>query len=133
MMKRMLVPCASLLLCACGEEDEHAPIPTAEPIPGKAGYIYSPYTGKELDVRGKRPGLAIIDVSDELAKKLIVPWVTPEIGVNMPYAVPVPGWRGYVFNPFTGNPVDVRDVPAETVVTDPNDRNSAHRFKIAPE
>lgn len=131
-MKRMFGLSVILLLCGCGEVEEREPIPIAEAIAGRAGYAYSPYTGESLDVRGKRAGLAMIDVSDELARKLIVPWVEPELGVNMPYAVPVPGRYGYVFNPFTGKMVDVRGVPEGMVVTDPNGPSPDHRFRIAP-
>jgi hypothetical protein len=45
-------------------------------------------------------------------------------------AVPVPGKPGYVFNPFTNNSVDVRGIPPGTLVRDPQDPDSDHKFRI---
>ena len=120
-----------MFLCGC-EEQQREPIPLADAVPGRAGYVYSPYTEEELDVRGVRSGLAVLDVSDELARKFIVPWVEPEAGSEIPYAIPVPGRPGYVYSPYTNAPVNVRGVPAGTVITDPNSTNRNQSFRIAP-
>ena len=45
-------------------------------------------------------------------------------------AVPIPGKEGFVFNPFTNDPVDVRAIPPGTLVRDPNDPNPAHMFRV---
>ena len=36
-------------------------IPYAKRIPGKAGYVYGPVTGREIDVRGFPRGFALVD------------------------------------------------------------------------
>ena len=45
-------------------------------------------------------------------------------------AVPIPGKEGFVFNPFTNDPVDVRAIPPGTLVRDPNDPNPDHKFRV---
>lgn len=48
-----------------------------------------------------------------------------------PRAIPIPGKEGYVFNPFTNNPVDVRGIPSGTLVQDPQDPDrSKHSFRV---
>jgi len=47
-----------------------------------------------------------------------------------PYAKPVPGRPGFVFNPFTQNMVDVSGIPAETKVRDPQDADETHAFYV---
>ncbi len=45
--------------------------------------------------------------------------------------LPIPGKPGFIFNPFTNNPVDVRGIPSGTLVEDPQDPNgSKHRFRV---
>ena len=44
--------------------------------------------------------------------------------------VPIPGKEGFVFNPFTNNPVDVRAIPPGTLVRDPQDPNADHKFRV---
>lgn len=46
------------------------------------------------------------------------------------WAIPIPGKEGFVFNPFTNNPVDVRGIPSGTLVRDPQDPNKAHKFRV---
>ncbi len=45
-------------------------------------------------------------------------------------AVPIPGKEGFVFNPFTNDPVDVRAIPSGTLVRDPNDPDPDHKFRV---
>ena len=45
-------------------------------------------------------------------------------------AIPIPGKEGFVFNPFTENPVDVRGIPSGTLVRDPQDSNMEHKFRV---
>ena len=45
-------------------------------------------------------------------------------------AIPIPGKEGFVFNPFTNNPVDVRGIPSGTLVRDPQDTNTEHKFRV---
>mgnify|MGYP001827734096 CR=1 FL=1 len=49
---------------------------------------------------------------------------------NYPYALPIPGKDGFVFNPYTNNPVDVRGIPSGTLVRDPQDPNADHKFRV---
>ena len=45
-------------------------------------------------------------------------------------AILIPGKEGFVFNPFTNNPVDVRGIPSGTLVRDPQDSNAEHKFRV---
>ena len=45
-------------------------------------------------------------------------------------AILIPGKEGFVFNPFTNNPVDVRGIPSGTLVRDPQDPNTEHKFRV---
>ena len=44
--------------------------------------------------------------------------------------IPIPGKEGFVFNPFTNTPVDVRAIPPGTLVRDPEDPNPDHKFRV---
>jgi len=46
------------------------------------------------------------------------------------YALQIPGKEGFVFNPFTNNPVDVRGIPSGTLVRDPQDGDANHKFRV---
>jgi hypothetical protein len=46
------------------------------------------------------------------------------------YALQIPGKEGFVFNPFTNNPVDVRGIPSGTLVRDPQDNDANHKFRV---
>ena len=54
---------------------------------------------------------------------------TPAPTQDYRVAVPVPGKPGFVFNPFTNAPVDVRGIPPGTLVRDPNDVPD-HHFRV---
>jgi len=57
--------------------------------------------------------------------------VAPKPPANVvKFAAPVVGKKGFVYNPFTGNQVDVRGIPSGTKVRDPHDSNPAHIFKV---
>lgn len=48
--------------------------PTAEPIPGKPGFVYNPYTYKPVDVRGIASGRTVtISEDPNTTEKFIVP------------------------------------------------------------
>ncbi len=50
---------------------------------------------------------------------------------KFPTARKIPGKTGFVFNPYTYEPVDVRGIPSGSTVIDPNDPDKAtHRFKV---
>ena len=42
----------------------------------------------------------------------------------------IPGREGYVTNPWTGEEVDVRAIPPGTLVRDPKDPDSSHKFRV---
>lgn len=53
-----------------------------------------------------------------------------EVSKLPPTAMGVPGRPGYVFNPFTGNVVDVRGLKAGLLVRDPQDKDLTHSFRV---
>ncbi len=64
-------------------------------------------------------------------EKKIEPSPDGSVKAGYPRAIPIPGKEGYVFNPHTNNPVDVRGIPSGTLVEDPQDPNgSKHRFRV---
>jgi hypothetical protein len=50
--------------------------------------------------------------------------------VGPPTAKAVPGRSGFVFNPFTGNIVDVRGLSEGLLVRDPQDSDRSHTFRV---
>ena len=61
--------------------------------------------------------------------------VKPDTGTpkpGYPRAIPIPGKDGYVFNPYTNNPVDVRAIPSGTLVKDPQDPDGDKHFFRVP-
>ncbi|MGE9268917.1 MAG: hypothetical protein ACQKBY_12545 [Verrucomicrobiales bacterium] len=44
-------------------------------------------------------------------------------------ALAIPGREGFVFNPHTNEPVDVRGIPSGSLVTDPNDAEG-RKFRV---
>lgn len=56
----------------------------------------------------------------------------PPISIDYRYAMPVPGRKGWVYNPFTNRPVDVRGVESGRLIydeRDPENRNSDGTLK----
>lgn len=47
-----------------------------------------------------------------------------------PTAVPIPDKDGFCFNPFTQTEVDVRGIPARSLVRDPQDPDPNHKFRV---
>ncbi len=58
----------------------------------------------------------------------IVPPSDPNKPVTFPFATPVPGKAGFVFNPYNQKKVDVRGLPSGTLVSDP--RNANQKFYV---
>lgn len=54
----------------------------------------------------------------------------PVVKKTFPYASKIPGKTGFVFNPYNNNMVDVRGLPSGSLVRDPNDSNSEHKFRV---
>ena len=83
--------------------------------------------GQDLVARDIPPGTNPTTTSDQ----------TPSVETNTnrkknyQTARKIPGKAGYVFNPWTMEPVDVRGIPSGSLVQDPNDPNkSIHRFRV---
>lgn len=49
---------------------------------------------------------------------------------SLPVAKAIPSKPGFVFNPYTYDPVDVRGVPSGSTVIDPNDPDKSHQFIV---
>jgi len=49
---------------------------------------------------------------------------------NYPTAAAVPGKPGFVFNPYTHNIVDVKGIAPGRLCRDPEDPDSAHKFRV---
>ncbi len=59
------------------------------------------------------------------------PPIKPQLKTpNYPYAQAVPGEKGFVLNPYTGNKVDVSNLSRGTLVRDPHDKNADHKFRV---
>ncbi|MGJ8725575.1 MAG: hypothetical protein ACSHYB_13535 [Roseibacillus sp.] len=60
----------------------------------------------------------------------------PPMNIDYPYAIPVPGRKGWVFNHYTNRPVDVRGVESGRLIydeRDPANRNSDGTLKPVAE
>ena len=60
----------------------------------------------------------------------------PPINIEYPYAIPVPGRKGWVFNYYTNRPVDVRGVESGRLIydeRDPENRNPDGTLKPVAE
>lgn len=88
---------------------------------GQPGKAISPYSNEAVDVKGLAAGSLVQDPKfpgDE-SKKFVVPEGVEQEEVAKPEAKSVPGREGMVFSPFNNKIVDVRGIPAGTLVTDP--------------
>ena len=60
----------------------------------------------------------------------------PPMNIDYPYAIPVPGRKGWVFNYYTNRPVDVRGVESGRLIydeRDPENRNPDGTLKPVAE
>lgn len=87
--------------------------PLASPVPGRPHHVISPYSGKEVDVSGFAGETEVVDPSfdNPRQKTFRLP--------SHPVAKAVPGKPGFVFSPFNNQIVDVKGIPAGTMVADP--------------
>lgn len=60
----------------------------------------------------------------------IAPTVKPKPKADYPFATPVPGKEGFVFNPYTNSRVDVRGLARGLLVLDPHDADPNHKFRV---
>lgn len=83
--------------------------------------------GQDLAGRDTPPGTNPTTTSDETS----LVELNPNRKKTYQTARKIPGKAGYVFNPWTMEPVDVRGIPSGSLVQDPNDPNkSIHRFRV---
>jgi hypothetical protein len=70
--------------------------------------------------------------TDRIAdRETTAPAPTAPKGKDYPYANPIPGKQGFVFNPYNNNPVDVRGIPSGTLVQDPTQAASERKsFRV---
>ena len=105
----------------------YPPAPGNSPYPGEGNNITDE---DQEDIRMTREGLGDGEggrgPSSELGGGNAN---TPAPTKDYRVAVPVPGKPGFVFNPFTNAPVDVRGIPPGTLVRDPNDVPD-HHFRV---
>lgn len=113
-----------------------APPPVAEAVPGQVGKVISPFSGAIVDVTGSAPGDIVEDPGypDDKTKKFMIPdGLEAEPEGEPPVALTVPGNNGMVFSPFNNKMVDVRGIPAGTLVQDPSYPPAAKKFFRVPE
>jgi len=120
---------------ADGKELSH---PTA--AVGAPGFVISPHTGKEADVRGIPPGTVLHDPTTLLGDKFFrIPNSTGDVPAEVPVAAPVPiatkveGKSGFVFSPYNGKVVDVRGIKPTSLVSDPTFPAAEKKFFRVPE
>lgn len=87
-------------------------------------------SGQQSTVRDARNGLIGNDNNANPAPDPQKPGSEPPPRQDYRVAVPIPGKEGFVFNPFTNDPVDVRAIPSGTLVRDPNDPDPDHKFRV---
>ena len=87
-------------------------------------------SGQQADVRDARNRIPSEPNAGDLAPDPQKPATEPPPRQDYRVAVPSPGKEGFVFNPFTNDPVDVRAIPSGTLVRDPNDPDPDHKFRV---
>lgn len=109
-------------------------VPPAEPgmaliqareVPGKNGFIFSPFNNKIIDVQGLPPGTKIADPTYPAAEEKYFHLAITPVGI------PIANREGWVRSPYDLTPVDVREFEAGTVIDDPSaDPEQPRRFRI---
>ena len=87
-------------------------------------------SGQQADVRDARNRIPSEPNAEDPAPDPQNPASEPPPRQDYRVAVPIPGKEGFVFNPFTNDPVDVRAIPSGTLVRDPNDPDPDHKFRV---
>ena len=87
-------------------------------------------SGQQSDVRDARERIPSEPSAGDPAPDPQNPVSEPPPRQDYRVAVPIPGKEGFVFNPFTNDPVDVRAIPSGTLVRDPNDPDPDHKFRV---
>lgn len=116
------------------------PIPLAEPVPGRPGFVKSPHNGKILDVTLIPAGTVVADPGfpAEEEKYFRVP-VMEEVAENgepqevlEPAATTVPNKPGFVINPYDKSEFDASNMEPGAVVMDPGSTPDSPRFFQVP-
>lgn len=92
--------------------------PLAAAAQGQPGKVISPFTGKPVDVSGKKAGDLVGDPSDE-SKQFVVPEDVETDTKTVQVARGVPGKPGFVFSPHSNQIIDVNGMKPGTLVADP--------------
>lgn len=143
-MKSRLIALLSMALCALVTScyAPYPPMDDANTRPAPAPYQQrndGPTAGdraqQQLDAARERlkreEERAAREARDSVAGDETSPNVlTPPTPTTYRYATKVEGKEGFVHNPYTQNQVDVRGIPSGTLVRDPHDSNSAHKFRV---
>ena len=86
--------------------------------------------GEQEDIREARDRAREEEANGDPSTEPQYPATNPPARKDYRVAVPIPGKEGFVFNPFTNDPVDVRAIPPGTLVRDPNDPDPDHKFRV---
>lgn len=108
--------------------------PTAESAKGEPGKVVSPFSGKLVDVTGKKPGERVQDPAfpEDGSKIFVVPEDLEE-KIPVPVARPLPGREGFVISPYNNKIIDVREIPPGTLVADPTYPSAEKKHFRVPE
>ena len=96
-----------------------------DPVPGQ-----NIPSGQQSETREAQDRVRDGEVDTDPATNAQGPTSDPPPRQDYRVAIPIPGKEGFVFNPFTNDPVDVRAIPPGTLVRDPNDPDPEHKFRV---
>ena len=85
--------------------------------------------------RGFEENSSLVSSGEEVLNAQDLPPLPP-LNIEYRYAVPVPGRKGWVYNPYTNRPVDVRGVESGRLIydeRDPENRNEDGTLKSVAE
>jgi len=122
------------------------PIPMAEPVPGRPGFVKSPNNGKIVDVKLIPAGTVVVDPGYPAGeeKYFRVPAVAQTVEednsddgrealeAQQPPAQSVAEKPGYVINPYDKTEFDASNMEPGSVVMDPNSTPDSPRFFQIP-
>lgn len=97
----------------------------AREVPGKEGFIFSPFNNRIIDVQGIPPGTMIADPAYPASEKKYFHLAITPVGI------PIADREGWVRSPYDLTPVDVREFEAGAVIDDPSaDPEQPRRFRV---
>jgi hypothetical protein len=127
--KHILLPLAliAMALSSCYPPYPYQPVRGGYPDPAPGNNITS---GEQADIREARDRAREGETTEDPSADPRDPASNPPSRKDYRVAIPIPGKEGFVFNPFTNDPVDVRAIPPGTLVRDPNDPDPEHKFRV---